>query len=148
MSDDKPGIDDLVRAMSQASARKRAAMLTAPVERPVEKPDELQDIEQSAFARPAPNGEKLARGRSEDGAAVWFLEGRVVRNDDVVEVYTNRSNGWLRGRFRWSASEGVPQLIVNMWDPTGARDADGLAPLIGTLVCALPIASILRWPPS
>ena len=66
---------------------------------------------------------------------------------DVVELYTNGANGWLRGRFEWSGEPTErPCFAINLWDPTGPRDEDGLPPWVATLEAPIPAAARLRWP--
>ncbi len=92
-------------------------------------------------------GEPLAFGTDDQGDPACFLEGRVVRTGDPVEVFTNSANTWMRGRFDWSGRrDEAPRLSINVWDPVGARDEDGLPPWIGTMEAALPRKAVLRGP--
>jgi hypothetical protein len=72
------------------------------------------------------------------------LADRPVHIGDVIEVFTNPANGWVRGRFELSS--GVAELIVNIWDPGGVHDEDGLPPWVGAWGGALPEGAICRWP--
>ncbi|MFT4627423.1 MAG: hypothetical protein ACI8PZ_006107 [Myxococcota bacterium] len=83
------------------------------------------------------------------GIPVYTLAGRRVRVGDVLELYTNSASGWLRGRFEWTESVADrPRIAVNLWDPTGPRDEDGLPPWVGALDAPLPAGAMLRWPRS
>ncbi len=82
-----------------------------------------------------------------EGRVQYRLLGQPVRSGDVVELFTNLSSGWLRGRFEWSERvDEAPRLAVNLWDPTGPRDEDGLPPWVGELDARLPVGAVLRWP--
>lgn len=97
--------------------------------------------------RAAAAGEPLAIGQDETGAVGWFLEGRALRVGDVIEVYTNAANGWIRGKLAWTGVAGAPARIsINVWDANGARDEDGLPPWIGELDSAIPKAARCRLP--
>ena len=84
-----------------------------------------------------------------EGIPVYTLAGRRVRVGDVLELYTNSASGWLRGRFEWTESVADrPRIAVNLWDPTGPGDEDGLPPWVGALDAPLPPGAMLRWPRS
>ena len=83
----------------------------------------------------------------DDGRPVFRLAGQTVCTADVLELYTNRANGWIRGRFEWTGDPAVrPTLEIHLWDPVGPRDEDGLPPWVATLAAPLPAAARLRWP--
>lgn len=96
--------------------------------------------------RPSAGGERLAFGSGESGPC-WLLEGRELAVGDVIEVYTNAANGWIRGRFAWSGGDqDPPRLVINLWDANGARDEDGVPPFVGELDAALPRGATCRAP--
>ena len=75
----------------------------------------------------------------------YQLGGEIVHVGDVIEVYTNDANGWLRGRFEWNGgADDGPRIAVNLWDPYGAPDEDGLPPWVGEIDIALPARAICR----
>jgi hypothetical protein len=140
------GNDDVLARIREAErqarleeAKRRADTVANPQGRRVR-----DDAPAAGFAR---GGEPLAFGADEQGDPACFLEGRVVRSGDVVEVFTNAANPWIRGRFDWSGKpDDPPKLSINVWDPHGARDEDGLPPWIGTMEAAIPRRAVLRWP--
>jgi len=67
----------------------------------------------------------------DDGRPCWTLQGQPVRDGMVLEVYTNRANGFVRGQVRWSSWPERPRLALTLWNPWGIRDADGLPPKLG-----------------
>lgn len=82
----------------------------------------------------------------EDDLVRFRLDGTWVLVGDVLELYTNTANGWVRGRFEWSGErEERPRLALNLWDPTGPRDEEGLPPYVGALEAPLPEGAVLRW---
>lgn len=91
------------------------------------------------------SGEPLAFGEGEDGPC-WYLEGRSLQIGDVIEVFTNNANSWVRGRFEWGGGKAPPKLAINLWDPNGDSDEDGLPPWIGELESPLPKRAVCRWP--
>lgn len=94
-------------------------------------------------------GERLSLGEDRNGALKWFLQGRPLSVGDTVELYTNRANGWIRGRFEWSGLRHErPRIAVNIWNPHGEPDPDGLPPWVGELEAAIPRDAICRLPSS
>jgi hypothetical protein len=95
-------------------------------------------------ARSHAGGQKL-KLRQMDGLQRWCLGDRALSVGDPIEVYTNRANGWLRGRFEWSGrATDRPRVSVNLWDPDGEADADGLPPWVGELVADIPVHTVVR----
>ena len=97
---------------------------------------------------PQPSSERGHRLElvSVDGEERFRLDGTWVLVGDVVQLYTNTANGWVRGRFEWSGNLAErPRLAMNLWDPTGPRDDDGVPPWVGDLEAVLPPGAILRW---
>jgi hypothetical protein len=81
------------------------------------------------------------------GRPAYLLDGRVLHSGDTAELYTDSANGWLRGRFAWSGEPGdPPRLLINLWDPKGRRDAEGMPPWIGEWGAPLPPRAALRRP--
>lgn len=81
-----------------------------------------------------------------DGEARYRLDGTWVVVGDVIEVYTNTANGWLRGRFEWTGhASDAPRIALNVWDPDGPRDEDGLPPWVGDLEASIPVNAAVRW---
>lgn len=90
-------------------------------------------------------GHELERVSTSEGERYRLDETWVVPGD-VVELYTNRSNGWIRGRFEWSGRAAErPRLAMNLWDPTGPQDTEGLPTWLGSVELELPEGAILRW---
>lgn len=79
-----------------------------------------------------------------DGRTAWTLDGAELRPGDVIEVFTNQHTQWLRGRFEWDVDNERPSLAINVWDPDGPEDEDGLPPWIGELTCPIPAGAICR----
>jgi hypothetical protein len=80
------------------------------------------------------------------GTLRYTLKGEVVVVGDAIEVYTNGFNGWIRGRFEWDGvPETRPKIAVNVWNPKGPADEDGLPPWVGDLEAELPAAALCRW---
>jgi hypothetical protein len=73
----------------------------------------------------------------------YRLAGRPLRSGDVIEVYTNAANGWIRARFE---DHDGPRVAIHLWDPIGRRDEDGLPPWVGELDAPLPARAVARWP--
>jgi len=73
----------------------------------------------------------IVEGR-EDGRPCWILQGQPVREGQILEVYTNRANGFVRGQVSLRPWPERPQLTITVWDAWGTRDADGLPPRVGT----------------
>lgn len=122
-------LDDVRRA--EREARERAAR-----EREARTPPILAG--RHASARPAVRGAPLA---FRDGR--WCIGEDPLSVGDIVEVYTNRAAGWLRGRFEWDG-EGRPRLGINVWDPHGEVDEDGLPPWVGDLDAVIPERAVVR----
>jgi len=79
--------------------------------------------------------------------ARYRLAGRALEVGEVIEVYTNTANGWVRGRFEWSGDPSQrPRIAMNLWDPNGQRDEDGLPPWVGDLEATLPERAVCRRP--
>lgn len=92
-------------------------------------------------------GERLAIGDDHEGTLRHFLHGRPLSVGDTVELYTNRANGWIRGRYEWSGRrDDRPRLAINIWNPHGERDADGLPPWAGEIDAAIPKNGVCRLP--
>ena len=65
----------------------------------------------------------------------------------VFEIYTNAGNGWLRGRFEWNGGfDDPPRLAMNIWNPKGPWDEDGLPPWLGDVEIEVPAKAICRFP--
>ncbi len=78
-----------------------------------------------------------------DGALT--LAGAPLAVGSPIEVFTNRANGWVRGRLEWSGRKGeAPRLAINVWDPAGDLDEDGLPPWVGALETPLPPRARVR----
>ena len=76
----------------------------------------------------------------------YTLGGEVVMVGDAIEVYTNGFNGWIRGRFEWDGErQNPPKFAVNIWNPKGPADEDGLPPWVGDLEAELPADALCRW---
>jgi hypothetical protein len=81
------------------------------------------------------------------GFASYHLGDKQLAVGDTIELYTNHANTWVRGRFEWSGQAADrPRFAINLWDPDGPQDADGLPPWIGDLEGPLPARAICRWP--
>jgi hypothetical protein len=79
------------------------------------------------------------------GVDRYFMAGEMVVVGEPIEVYTNLANGWFRGRFEWSGKpDERPTLAIHLWDPGGARDADGLPPWVGELIAVIPPRAVCR----
>jgi hypothetical protein len=66
------------------------------------------------------------------GRPCYTLFGQPIRAGQVVEVYTNRANGYMRGQIVCDAFPARPRLLVTLWNAWGTRDVDGLPPRVGT----------------
>jgi hypothetical protein len=137
MADGK-GIDDQFR-----SARRQAAKRRTSEDRRVVMP------------AGAPPGRGLVPGmhtgclecRDEDGSFGYFLVERRLRVGTAFEMYTNAGNGWIRGRFEWAGDQkDPPKLAMNLWNPKGPWDEDGLPPWIGEAELVVPDKAICRFP--
>jgi hypothetical protein len=133
-----PKVPDALTAAARLAGRRRAAALEQPLARAA--PRNSGESPSTIAAAPLVLGD-------DDGRPVFRLAGQIVRTADVLELYTNRANGWLRGRFEWSGDPAIrPHLEINLWDPIGPRDEDGLPPWVATLAAPLPVPARLRWP--
>lgn len=145
-----PSQDDIRRMMLEASrkaALQREQEIRVPTgEVPFGRDSVRERRADAPDARERLVGEPLALGTDDEGHPAWFLEGRALRVGDVVEMYTNAANGWVRGRFEWAGGDAAPRLAMNVWDPTGPRDEDGLPPWIADVEVAVPKRAICRWP--
>jgi len=74
--------------------------------------------------------ECIEEGR-DDGQSCWILQGQPLRGGQVLEVYTNRANGFLRGQVLVGSFPERPRLQITLWDAWGPRDVDGLPPRVG-----------------
>ncbi len=92
--------------------------------------------------RDTPHGPVV--GRSVDGAMEWTLHGSPVVDGAVLEIYTNRANGWVRGQVVGQRSD-RPRLLVTLWNPWGPRDVDGLPPQVGSFEIIVGEGSMCRW---
>ena len=91
-----------------------------------------------------PRGQRLEMG-DDGGVSRFVLGGDFLHVGDVVEVFTNSANGWLRGRFEWSGRvDERPCLAMNLWNPYGSRDADGLPPWVGEMEAEIPPRALCR----
>ena len=80
------------------------------------------------------------------GTLRYTLQGEVVMIGDAIEVYTNGFNGWIRGRFEWSGEKSSrPKIAINVWNPKGPADEDGLPPWVGDLEAEVPADALCRW---
>lgn len=85
--------------------------------------------------------------RDEEGTAGYFLVERRLRVGTAFELYTNAANGWIRGRFEWNGGfDDPPRLVMNMWNPKGPWDEEGLPPLLGCVELVVPSRAICRFP--
>ena len=81
-----------------------------------------------------------------DGRQRWTLHGTPVRSGQVVEIYTNKANGWMRGQLSWSGEVADrPRLVITLWNPWGGRDVDGLPPRVGEIDAEIPAGAVCRW---
>lgn len=127
-----------VRALDVAGRRAEGRARNNRVERPPQRP------EPTPRSRAAPGG-PLELHTPNDGPARWFLDGAPLQVGDPIEVYTTAANGWVRGRLEWSGHPEDPaRLAVNVWDPDGPRDEDGLPPWVGDLDAPLPRGARVR----
>lgn len=69
---------------------------------------------------------------TDEGEPCYVLQGQPVRDGQVLEVYTNRANGFLRGQVVCGTWPDRPRLQITLWDAWGKRDVDGLPPRVGT----------------
>jgi len=81
----------------------------------------------------------------DDGAPCWVLQGNPVRDGMVMEVYTNKANGFVRGQVVWEGWPTRPRLLVTLWNPWGGRDVDGLPPRVGHWELDLPEGARCRF---
>lgn len=134
-------LNDVIAAERQArqeAARQRAHGLEEAQQHP-RRPDDARSLPRRVEAG------VLERARTAEGHPAWFLGGHPLRVGDVVEVFTNSANGWLRGRFEWDGgAEDPPRIALNVWDPNGTRDEDGLPPWVGSLDARIPDGARVR----
>ncbi len=127
MADDdfKPfDINQLHRRAATASARERAGA--------TEREMSVMEMQKGGRERRPnkPDTAPLVEGR--DGELpVYTLFGQPIRQGQVLEVYTNRANGFLRGEVVAMPFPERPRLRVTLWNAWGRRDADGLPPKLG-----------------
>jgi hypothetical protein len=127
-------INAMMGAAARAEGRARTRRLGGPAPSVADAP--VEPVEGGGFP--------LVAGAVE-GLPAWTLDGLALRPGDVLEVYTNAANGWVRGRYEWSGQQGErPVLAVNLWDPHGVRDADGLPPWAGELLAEIPALAVCR----
>jgi hypothetical protein len=81
----------------------------------------------------------------DDGAPCWVLQGNPVRDGMVLEVYTNKANGFVRGQVVCQPWPARPKLMVTLWNPWGGRDVDGLPPRVGQWELELPDEARCRF---
>lgn len=91
------------------------------------------------------HAQPLAAGHDADGAPCWVLQGNAVRDGMVLEVYTNRANGYLRGQVVGRPWPERPHLALTLWDPFGRRDVDGLPPRVGQWEVPIPEGARCRF---
>ena len=131
--------DDLVRA--EAAGRREAAIAR-------QRALDLARTEHDDQPRPEvpvdrPLQSAGGGARLEKSPAGYLLDGHLLACGDVIEVYTNRANGWIRGRFEWDG-QGAPRVAINLWDPSGPLDEDALPPWVGDLDASLAPGAICR----
>ncbi len=98
-----------------------------------------------ALRERAPKSSAAPLSFEPDRAPPWRLLDAELRPGAVIEVYTNHHHGWLRGRFEWTPGEAHPWLAINIWDPEGPADEDGLPPWVGEMRCEIPAKALCRW---
>lgn len=87
----------------------------------------------------------LVEGRDADDRPCWLLQGNPVRDGVVLEVYTNRANGFVRGQVVTRPWPQRPHLVLTLWDAWGRRDVDGLPPRVGQWEVAIPEGARCRF---
>lgn len=134
-----PDINAMVhRAARQAATKREAARKT--------KPDPARMRKDAPTIGAVDPGDCLILERHE-GRYCHLLAGSPLQPGAIIEVYTNRANGWIRGRYEWSGRPSdLPRLVVNLWNPHGEPDADGLPPLVGEIDSPIPEGAICRPP--
>jgi hypothetical protein len=146
-------LDALLRDANRKAGTERARLVaTEPLPRPPGPEDDEFLLEPGRArptlrSKPAEKGERITRSFDEEQKLRYYLEGRQLGVGDVVELFTTAANGWVRGRFEWTEQEAdVPRFAVNLWDPNGVEDEDGLPPWVGSLEAAIPPRAVFRWP--
>ena len=131
------GVNAALQAASRSSGRARTQMVDQERRYPER---EQWPVDQKRLAETGP----LELGK-DAGVDRYFVAGKLIEVGQPIEVYTNLANGWLRGRFEWSGrAHERPTLAIHLWNPAGARDADGLPPWVGELVAVIPPRAICR----
>lgn len=134
----KKGIDEQFRRATRTAAKQRTA-----------------EDRRVVMPAGAPPGRGLIPGmhtgslecRDEGGTYGYFLVERRLRVGTAFELYTNAGNGWIRGRFEWQGgADDPPRMAVNIWNPKGPWDEDGLPPWIGNVEIEIPANAICRFP--
>jgi hypothetical protein len=136
--DDRPlDVNEALRAASRSSGRARTRLVDQERRYPER---EQWPVDQERVAQTG----SLELGK-DAGVNRYFVAGELLTVGQPLEVYTNHANGWLRGRFEWSGRpEERPTLAIHLWNPGGARDADGLPPWVGELVAVIPERAVCR----
>lgn len=147
-------IDQAFRDAARRAGRARAAAMADREGPPGESTSieaETGDVD-AAFAEAS---RRAARQRTTGDAAdvggaieasdgAFSLLDQSLRPGDIVEVFTNAANGWVRGRFE--VVDGRPCVFLNVWDPAGDADVDGLPPWVGEWGGPLPDGARCRFP--
>ena len=137
--DDSENLD--VNAALSAASRKSGRARTLLVDQERVYPQREQwPVDQGRVAMTG----RLKLGK-DAGVDRYFIAGEMIEVGQPIEVFTNHANRWVRGRFEWSGRAGErPTLAIHLWDPAGARDADGLPPWVGELITDIPARAVCR----
>jgi len=121
MSDD---INALIRRAARSAGRKHQVSSTS-------QPAVLKEqaYRKEGVAREGEPAAPIVAGEWE-GEGCWMLQGQPIREGMILEVYTNRANGFIRGQVHDCWPE-RPRLLLTVWNPWGQRDVDGLPPKVG-----------------
>ena len=81
-----------------------------------------------------------------DGAGPCYtLHGQPLRDGQVIEVYTNRANGFVKGVVVVRPWPERPKVRIVLWDAWGPRDVDGWPPRVGAWDLEIPDGARCRF---